>query len=296
MSLACALTFDFDAMSVWIGSYKSRNPSMVSRGEMCAVAIPRIMALLEKHAIRATFCIPGHTALAYPDLVRRIHGEGHEIAHHGWVHENPADFDTGGERQNIERGLEALQRAAGVKPKGYRSPSWDFSVNTIEILLDYGFVYDSSLMGGDFLPYYARMGDKFDGSSPYVFGPNVDLVELPVTWILDDFPHFEYADKDTNSLSAPSKVEEIWRSEFDYARENAEGGLFSLTMHPQVIGRGHRLMMLERLIDYYKSFPGVKFTTMIDFAEAWRKANPLEAWCRSGAIQARHGIAHEVAE
>ncbi len=96
MSLNCALTFDFDATSVWLGSYKSLNPSMVSRGEFCAVAVPRILDLLKKNDLPATFCVPGHTALAYPDIVRRIHDEGHEIAHHGWVHENPAEFDEAG--------------------------------------------------------------------------------------------------------------------------------------------------------------------------------------------------------
>jgi peptidoglycan/xylan/chitin deacetylase (PgdA/CDA1 family) len=287
MAIGCALTFDFDAMSVWVGSYKTRNPSMVSRGEFCAVAIPRILDLLAKHKIPGTFCVPGHTALAYPDLIKRINAEGHEIAHHGWVHENPADFDEAGERRNMELGLEALQKAAGVRPKGYRSPSWDFSTNTIKILLDYGFSYDSSLMGGDFIPYYARMGDKYDDKSPYVFGPNVDLVELPITWLLDDFPHFEFVDKDTYGLSAASKVEEIWKDEFDYARLNAPGGLFNLTMHPQVIGRGYRMMMLERLINHYKSFSDVKFTTLIDYVKDWRAKNPLVKWRDSGAIHAQ---------
>jgi peptidoglycan/xylan/chitin deacetylase (PgdA/CDA1 family) len=287
MAIGCALTFDFDAMSVWVGSYKTRNPSMVSRGEFCAVAIPRILDLLARHKIPGTFCVPGHTALAYPDLIKRINAEGHEIAHHGWVHENPADFDEAGERRNMELGLEALQKAAGVRPKGYRSPSWDFSTNTIKILLDYGFSYDSSLMGGDFIPYYARMGDKYDDKSPYVFGPNVDLVELPITWLLDDFPHFEFVDKDTYGLSAASKVEEIWKDEFDYARLNAPGGLFNLTMHPQVIGRGYRMMMLERLINHYKSFSDVKFTTLIDYVKDWRAKNPLVKWRDSGAIHAQ---------
>ncbi len=123
MTLRCALTFDFDAMSLWIGSYQSRNPSMISRGEFGAVAVPRILDLLKKHGLAASFFIPGHTALAYPDLVRRIHGEGHEIGHHGWVHENPVDFDEAGERANIDRGLEALAKAANVTPKGYRSPA-----------------------------------------------------------------------------------------------------------------------------------------------------------------------------
>lgn len=287
MPLSCALTFDFDAMSVWLGSYKARNPSMISRGEFGAIAVPRILDLLKKHAMPATFCIPGHTALAYPDLVKRIRDEGHEIAHHGWVHENPADFDEAGERSNIDKGLEALHRAAGVRPKGYRSPSWDFSERTIQILLDYGFSYDSSLMGADFTPYYARVDDRFDDKTPYHFGPNVDLVELPVTWVLDDFPHFEFVDKDTYGLSAPSKVEEIWTDEFDYAHRHVPDGLFSITMHPQVIGRGHRMMMLDRLIETFKSRDGVTFSTMGGYADRWRAANPLAQWVKSGAPQAQ---------
>jgi peptidoglycan-N-acetylglucosamine deacetylase len=287
VTFTCALTFDFDAMSVWIGSYKSRNPSMVSRGEFGAVAVPRILDLLARHDVPATFCVPGHTALAYPALVRRIHDAGHEIAHHGWVHENPADFDEAGERKNLDLALKALKDVAGVTPKGYRSPAWDFSENTVKILLDYGFLYDSSLMGGDFLPYYVRLGDKYDERSPYVFGPNVDLVELPVTWLLDDFPHFEFTGADVQGLSPPSQVEEIWRAEFEYGRLNVPGGLFNLTMHPQVIGRGHRLMMLERLITFFKSQPGVTFTTLESYAAQWRAANPLETWRRSGAPQAQ---------
>lgn len=286
MTFTCALTFDFDAMSLWLGSYKSRNPSMVSRGEFGAVAVPRILDLLARHGVPATFCVPGHTALAYPALLKRIRDAGHEIAHHGWVHENPADFDEAGEREILEHGLKALKDVAGVRPKGYRSPSWDFSANTIKILRDYGFLYDSSLMGSDFLPYYVRLGDRFDDKSPYVFGSNIDLVELSVTWLLDDYPHFEF-DGEISGLSAPSKVEEIWRAEFDYGRINVPGGLFNLTMHPQVIGRGHRLMMLERLIEHFKSTPDVTFSTLADYAAAWRAQNPLETWRRSGDVHAQ---------
>lgn len=293
MTLNCALTFDFDAMSLWIGSYRSRNPSMISRGEFGAVAIPRILDLLKSHRVPATFFIPGHTALAYPDLVKRIAAEGHEIGHHGWVHENPADFDEAGERANIDAGLEALHKAAGVRPTGYRSPSWNFSELSVSILLDYGFVYDSSLMGSDFTPYYARTGDSHDRVSAYRFGPNVDLVELPVTWLLDDFPHFEFVDRDTSGLSPASRVAEIWTDEFQYARRHVPGGLFSLTMHPQVIGRGYRMMMLDRLIALYKSHDDVSFTTMGAYAANWRIANPLADWARSGAPQAQAACGRE---
>jgi peptidoglycan/xylan/chitin deacetylase (PgdA/CDA1 family) len=277
MGISCALTFDFDAMSLWIGSYKTLNPATVSRGEFGAVAVPRILELLKRHDIPATFYIPGHTALAYPDLTRRIAAEGHEIGHHGWVHENPAEFDEAGERLNLDRGLEALHEVAGIVPLGYRSPAWSFSDNTARLLLEYGFVYDSSLMGSDFTPYYIRVGDRYDDKSPYVFGQSVEIVELPVSWVLDDFPHFEFDGRSVPGLSAPSKVEAIWQDEFDYAHRNVPGGLFSLTMHPQVIGRGHRLMMLDRLIDRFKGAPEVRFVRMIDYAARWREAYLLAA-------------------
>jgi len=289
MKINCALTFDFDAMSVWLTSYKSRNPSMISRGEFGAIGVARILNMLKRYELPATFFVPGHTALAYPDLVRRMRDEGHEIAHHGWVHENPADFDESEERSNLDRGLETLHQTADVTPKGYRSPSWELSYRTIQLLLEYGFTYDSSLMGADFTPYYARQNDVFNHAKPYSFGPNVDIVELPVSWLMDDFVHFEYVEGDAHGLSAPSKVQAIWTDEFEYAYEHVPGGLYSLTMHPQVIGRGHRLMMLEKLIEDFSSRDGVCFTKMIDYATKWRKANPLKEWIASGAPQATGG-------
>lgn len=115
--LSCCLTFDFDAMSAWIGSFRSENPSMISRGEFgAAVGLPRVLDLLKDRAIRATFCVPGHTARAYPDLVARIDDEGHEIVHHGWVHENPADFDRDGEERNLELAFAAAWRLGDESP------------------------------------------------------------------------------------------------------------------------------------------------------------------------------------
>ena len=272
-----ALTFDFDAMSVWIGSLRSKNPSMISRGEFGAVAVPRILELCARHEMRTTWCVPGHTALAYPDLVRRIRDEGHEIAHHGWVHENPAGLDEAAERRVLERGLEALHEVAGVRPRGYRSPAWDLSPRTIPLLLEYGFEWDSSLMGGDFHPYYARTGDRFEPDEPYVFGEPTRLVELPVTWGLDDFPPFEFILGSNAGLSAASKVEENWRGDFDWAYANCPGGVFNLTLHPQVIGRGHRMLMLERLIEHFESHDGVVFEALGDVAARWTKENPPAA-------------------
>jgi peptidoglycan-N-acetylglucosamine deacetylase len=266
--LSCCLTFDFDAMSLWIGGIKTNNPSMISRGEFGAVAVPRILDLLGRHGTRGTFCIPGHTAHAYPDLARRIADEGHEIVHHGWVHENPADFDRDGERRNLERGLEALEKSAGVRPRGYRSPAWDLSENSIELLLEFGFAYDSSCMGHDHYAYRLRRGDRWSTTEPYVFGEVTELVEVPVSWTLDDFPPFEHIIGANQGLYPASAVEENWRADFDFAYERCPGGVFDLTMHPQVIGRGHRMLMLERLIDHFTR-DGVVFESLGDYVDRW---------------------------
>lgn len=277
--LSCCLTFDFDAMSLWVGTFQSNNPSMISRGEFGAVVgLPRILDLLKRNEIRSTFCVPGHTAYAYPDLIKRIHDEGHEIAHHGWVHENPADFDRDGEKWVLERGLEGLEKAAGVRPKGYRSPAWDFGQYTVDLLLEYGFVYDSSCMGHDFYPYYLRKGDEWSTTEPYKFGEIVEIVEIPVTWGLDDFPPSEFVLGQNTGLSAPSAIEEIWRGDFDYAYANCPGGIYDLTLHPQVIARGHRMLMLERLIAHFKSHGGVIFETLGDYVERWKSNNPVDKW------------------
>lgn len=283
--LTVCLTFDFDAMSVWICG-GSRNPAEISRGEFGAVAVTRILPLLARYDIRATFFVPGHSALAYPDVVRRIAAEGHEIGHHGWVHENPAHFDRDGEVRNFRRALDALDTVAGVRPVGFRSPAADMSVNTIDVLLEHGIAYDSSCQGSDFVPYYLRQGDRWSTTEPYEFGRSVDLVEVPFSWLLDDFPHFEFEPGFAQNLTAPSTVLEIWRAEFDYAVAHSPGGVYDLCMHPQVIGRGHRLVMLEQLIRHMSSVDGVVFSTMADYAQRWRAANPLAAWLASAPPQA----------
>lgn len=264
------LTFDFDAMSVWVGSAKSNNPSMISRGEFGAIGVDRILALLKRRGLPATFYIPGHTALAFPDRVKAIVDHGHEVGHHGWVHENPADFDEAGERDILEKGFDALMKTGGVRPVGYRSPAWDLSPRSIDLLLEYGLLYDSSCMGHDFSPYFLRKGDQWSTTEPYVFGTPSELVEMPVWWGLDDFPPFEFVFGAMTAMNPPSVVEENWRGEFDWGYANVDGGVFILTMHPQVIGRGSRLTMLERLIDHMAAQPGVVFETMEAVATRWK--------------------------
>lgn len=279
------LTFDPDATSIWVGTFASKNPSMISRGEFdIAVGLPRVLELLRRNDILATFFIPGHVVYAYPDAVKAIRDAGHEIGHHGFYHENPASLDRDGEKKILEMGLKALQRVAGVRPKGYRSPAWDLSPNSIELLRDAGFLYDTSCMANDFESYYLRTGDQWSPSSLYKFGQVSELVEMPITWLLDDFIVFEHIWGSQEGLRRPQDIEELWREEFDYGYANCPGGVITLTMHPQVIGRGSRMMMLQRLIDHFRSQEGVVFETLSSAAERWKKANPVEAWKNANPV------------
>ena len=269
-----ALTFDFDAYSTWIGSHNATSPSMLSRGEFGPVGVRRILPLLERFGIKATFFVPGHTALAFPSAVCAIRDGGHEIGHHGWVHENPVLLSSEEERHVLLRGLEALEQVAGVRPTGYRSPAWDNSPATVPLLLEHGFAYESSMMGHDYEPYWCRVGDAWSKTEAFEFGTPVDLVELPVSWHLDDFPHFEFMAGASGYLPggrAPSSVLETWMAEFDYLYDRVGTGVLVVTMHPQIIGRGSRMLMLEQFIAHVASRPNAGFTTCIDYVSDWRQ-------------------------
>ncbi|MCA0424665.1 MAG: polysaccharide deacetylase [Proteobacteria bacterium] len=268
-----ALTFDYDAYSLWIGTFDAKSPSMISRGEFGAQGVRRILSLLDNHKIKATFFTPGHTALAFPKTVEDIVAGGHEIGHHGWIHENPATTTPDQERWILERGFEALDQVVGIRPVGYRSPAWDNSPNTIPLLLEFGFAYESSLMGSEYEPYWCRVGDKWSKTEPWKFGKPVDLVEVPVSWLLDDFPHFEYvvAPGYVNpGFKNPRDVLKMWTDEFDYLYDRIGSGVFNLTMHPQVIGRGGRMLLLEAFIEHVSGRDGVTFGTLESYVRKWR--------------------------
>lgn len=276
-SHSVCLSFDFDAISLWAGTFGTTSPGMISRGEFGVVGAERLLALLDRYEIRTTWFVPGHTADTYPDLVRRIHESGHEVGHHGYCHENPSKLSAPEERRILYRGIEALETVTGATPKGYRSPAWDMSPNTTQILLEGGFSYDSSLMAKDFTPYWCRQGDRFDPDGPYEFGSEIPIVEMPVSWPLDDFPLFEYVSvpqKLYPGLRSPEDVWPIWTGEFQYMRDHVPGGVFTLTMHPQVIGRGHRMLFLERFIQYLECHSNVSFERMGDVAERWAANQP----------------------
>lgn len=279
------LTFDFDALSVWLGDDPGATPAMLSRGEYgVRVAMPRILKLLAAYDLPATFFVPGHTAESFPDAVLAILDAGHEVAHHGYGHIDPSAQSPDQERRSLERGIAVLERFLGAAPLGYRSPSWDYSAVTLSLLVEYGFLYDSSLFAGDFCPYHPRLGDRVGVEEPLQMGQEVDLWEFPVDFCLDDWPHFTFSfDPPRVGLSAPSKVFEIWAGEFDYMVAHEQQGVLTLTMHPQVIGRGHRMVLLERMIQHTLS------QGLADFARMGDVARTLSAEKRSsiGTLQPR---------
>jgi len=276
VTLTVCLSFDFDATSLWIAS--GAGATDVSRGEFGAVAVPRILDMLERTGARATFFVPGHTALAYPPLVRAIAADGHELAPHGWVHESTRDLPKESERALLEKNLEILARLSGADPKGHRASSDQLSPHTIEILAELGIEYDASCSGSDFDPYYLRVGDSWSVTGPYRFGEVSNVLEIPFSWALDDFPQFEFWPGWGHRLASPAEVEALWREEFDHAVKRAPDGVFDLCLHPQCIGRWPRLAMLEQLVSYMAGHDGVTFRTMLDFAREWKAANPAAEW------------------
>ncbi len=248
--LVC-LTFDFDALSLWIARNLT-TPTPISQGEFGAVGAARILALLERSGIAATWFIPGHTLETYPDLCARIHAAGHEIGHHGYAHEPPTRLTREQEEKVLSRGNEAIRRITGAYAVGYRSPAWDLSPHTIELLLGHGFRYDSSMMGHDSQPYRARRGDAIPDDGPARWGEATPLVEMPISWSLDDFPHFEYLWTATHLQQGLMRADDVlanWLDDFRYMARETDWGVLTYTFHPQVIGRGHRMLLLERLIE-----------------------------------------------
>ncbi|MBW1888443.1 MAG: polysaccharide deacetylase [Deltaproteobacteria bacterium] len=243
---------------MWI-SAKFTTPALESRGEYGArVGVPRILPLLDRYHIRATFFVPAETARRHPSLVKEIHDRGHEIGHHGDMHESPMKLKLDEEKRILETGFETLEKVVGERPKGYRSPAGELSPNSIRLFQEYGFLYDSSMMGDDFQLYLLKEDGK-----------ETNVVEIPFSWELDDAPYFLFSFRPTfyTGMSEPSKVYDIWATEFDGAYEN--GGVFTLTMHPQIIGRYHRLQMLEKLIQYIAGHTDVWFATCTEIANDW---------------------------
>ena len=257
---AVALSFDSDHETIEL-RFGGASYGKMSQGQYGArKGTPRIMRLLERHGVPATFFMPAVSALLHPEEARAVGASGHELGIHSWIHEFNSRLDHATERDLALRAADTLEKLSGRRPVGMRTASWDFSPYTLKVIREMGLLYDSSLMADD-EPY--ELLDE---------GEATGIVELPVEWIRDDAIYFNMDRMaGLRPYTGPETVLNIFRRELDMAHE--EGGLYVLTMHPHHIGHRSRIFILDEIIRHAKSMPGVWFATHEEIAR----------WCASEA-------------
>lgn len=253
--VAVAITFDVDAESGWRGAgekYANRLTTLSDARFGVRRGLPRILELLGELAVPATFYVPGDTAARFSDDLAGLKDSAHEIGHHGHLHLVSHTASAAQQRNEIEDGLAALERHLGTRPRGYRSPGWELTPETFAVLVEHGFEYDSSCMGDD---------------RPYVeTHKELSILELPVHWSLDDAPYFAFIPGAMERLtSTPAEVLEIWLGELDSA--GADGRLLTLTMHPEIVGRGYRMPLLRGFLEAARERGDVWFGTHGEIAD-----------------------------
>jgi peptidoglycan/xylan/chitin deacetylase (PgdA/CDA1 family) len=250
---ACAFTFDMDAETLWMAR-DIHEPVALSQGRFGPIeALPRILALLEKAEVRASFFIPAWVAAHYGDAVRAIAGAGHEIGCHGDEHERVSELEPKQEEAILKKSIETLTPLAGRRPVGWRAPAWQLSAKSLDLVAKHGFEYSSNMMDR-LVPYL----------HPEAHGRA--LVEIPVSWVLDDAPFFMFTGQ--RSIQPPGPVLQGWITEFDGITE--AHGVTNFTFHPQIIGRPSRLACLRELLDHVKHTPRVWTAPLGEIAAHWR--------------------------
>jgi peptidoglycan/xylan/chitin deacetylase (PgdA/CDA1 family) len=280
---------DVDAVAGWLGSYGGQDsPNDIQRGMFAGeVGTPRLLRLFDRLGIATSWFIPGHSLETFPAQMRDVAAAGHEIGAHGYSHENPASMGPDQEEAVLLRSIELLEELTGARPRGYVAPWWEMSERTASLLLAHGFSYDHSQNYNDFVPFYARVGDRWTNidynqpaeswMKPLERGQEIDLVEFCGNWYLDDLPPMMFIKQSPNShgFVNPRHLEEIWNDQFDWVLREMHSGVFPVTLHPDVSGRPQVLLMLERLITYWSSKPEVEFVTFGQAADTFRERYPF---------------------
>ena len=296
--IICAFGTDIDSVAGWIGSYGGGDsPSDIQRGVFASeVGNIRLLNLFKKYKLKTTFFIPGHSIESFPDQVKRIADEGHEIGAHGYLHENPIAMTPTQEEDVLAHCVDLIERVSGAKPRGYVAPWWEMSNSTAALLLKYGFKYDHSQGYRDFQPFYAKVGDSWnvidysktakEWMRPMKHGKEIDLVEVGANWYVDDLPPMMFMKKAPNShgFVNPRDIEEMWRDQFDWVYREMDYAVFAFTIHPDVSGRPQVLLMLERLIEHINKHEGTEWMTFEDIATDFRKRFPFASGKRPEVI------------
>lgn len=280
---------DVDAVAGWIGTYGGQDsPADIQRGVFAGeVGIPRLVRLLDKLSVPATFFTPGHSIESFPKEMSMVAGAGHEIGAHGYTHENPTALTREQEREILERSIELIEKLSGKAPVGYIAPWLELSLNTVDLLVEYGFSYDHTQQYRDFVPFYARTGDQWHNidyskaaaswMKPYQRGSEVDLVVIPPNWYLSDFTPMVFIKEMANSHGwvSPRSIEQDWRDQFDWVYEQYDYAVFPLNCHPDASGRPQIAAMLERFIRYANAHEGVRWATFQEVAADFRVRFPF---------------------
>ncbi len=287
--IMCGFEVAFDAVAGWLGSYGGQDsPADIQRGVFAGeVGVPRLLNLFAKKDIRCSWFVPGHSIETFPHQVGAIVDAGHEIGAHGYSHENPIAMTAEQEREVLEKSVSLIEKASGLRPRGYVAPWWEMSESTIDLLLEYGFTYDKSQGYHDFLPFYSRRGDSWTAVDynksalewmvPMRHGTLVDLVNFGANWYTDDLPPLMFIKQSPNSHGwvNPRDVEQNWLDQFDWVHREMDYAAFTFTIHPDVSGRPQVLLMLERVIDYINSHEGVEWMPLENMAVDYRSRFPF---------------------
>jgi peptidoglycan/xylan/chitin deacetylase (PgdA/CDA1 family) len=267
--LAVCFSPDFDAQSVWMGTFRSASQSHLSRGEFGAVVgTPRLLEVFQRYGITTTWFVPTHTVQTFRAQVDRVLEFGHEVAAHGVYHEYVPKLEPAEERRLLELQLQLHEQLLGSRPRGYRSPALDVTDVTLELLAELGFDWDSSLMGRDFEPYHPRVVVDINRERGNAFGAPSAVLEFPVSWYLDDFPELESFNT-SPLMQSHDTVLARWKDSFDFARERCPNGVMTFALHPQTIGRAHHLVMLERFLEHVCQHDDVWFPTLSELCTTW---------------------------
>lgn len=287
--ITVAIGVDVDAVAAWIGTFGGADsPHDISRGLFAGeVGSLRLLELFRRFDLKTTWFIPGHSIETFPREMEQVVVDGHEVALHGYSHENPLAMTPTQEADVLDKCIELITGLSGRPPSGHAAPWWELSKATPGLLLERGIRYDHSMMHRDFQCYRLRVGDQWtpidyalparEWMKPLVRGTESTLIEIPVSWYLDDLPPMMFIKKSPNShgFMNPRDIEELWREQFDWVYREQEQAVYSLCLHPDVAGRPQVLLMLERLLSHILRHPGVEVLTMDAVAQRYARENPI---------------------